>query len=403
MEEKILKLDEVIVDNDLNPRQGALDQEVVIDYSAHVDELPAMTAFDIQGFYYLVGGFHRYAAHQAAMRTDGKFIILQGSRIEAKEWADLDNLKHGLRLTRVERREVIRRQLRRHPDWSDSRLAGACSTTDKTVRTIREEMEGTSEIPRLDVLTGADGIARPRTVTRQVVEPEPDDRQVTLESAVPVAPGLLTPVEVLEEWGSRGAGEQGRESATPLTDAIMALPEEEKDLAINDDVVYGAMEQEQVEAGLAEDDDAREDGPDPDAELEIEAEAAEQEEADDDGKEPEKTVPGEPEILVRSVEATAHVAPLPDPQPRPAAAPLPPPMAREAAYHISITARAAESELMGPALVTIMQGLESRQWLPAAVAERVIEAIRARVEPAAVVEPVVVSDGAVEWLEVSSQ
>lgn len=389
MEEKVLKLDEVIVDNDLNPRQGALDQDAVLDYSAHIDDLPPMHCYDILGFYYLTRGFHRYAAHRLAMRDDARFVVHQGSREEAKEDADLDNLKHGLRLTRGERREVIRRQLRRHPDWSDSRLAGACGTTDKTVRAIREEMEATSEIPKLDVLTGADGIARPRMMTRQVIEPEPDGRQVTLESAVPVAPALLTPVEILEE-------RQGRESTTPLTDAIMDLPEEEKDLAINDDVVYGAMEQEQIEAGLAED---GEDGSDPDGDLEIEAEAAEQEEADDDGKEPEETIPGEPEIPMWPVEAAALMAPppLPDPQPRPAAPLPPPPVAREAAYHISITARSEASELMGPALVTIMQGLEPRQWLPATIAERVIEAIRARVEA------VVMSDGAVEWLEVSSQ
>jgi hypothetical protein len=306
MDERILKLDEVIVDNDLNPRQGALDQEVVIDYAAHVDSLPPMHCFDIQGFYYLTGGFHRYAAHQAALRTEGKFIIHQGDRVEAKEWADLDNLKHGLRLSRSERREVIRRQLKRHPDWSDARLASACSTTDKTVRVIREEMEADLVIPRLDVLTGADGIARPRTISRPAPEPASDDRQAAFENAVSVAPVLLKSVEELEAEAQL----VHPDSSTPLLDHVKEdFDEETSEILMDTPEVYAAIGQEMIEAGLAEDDDT-------------------QEATDDDSTATTQTLPGEPEIPMRPVEP----APRPEPVEGPAAVPPPQPAPQPPPY-----------------------------------------------------------------------
>lgn len=174
-ETRLLNLDSVTVDNGLNPRVGALDQEAVLDYAAHVDDLPPMVVFKVPGEdgYLLAAGFHRIAAHRLAGRYKARFFVREGSRAEAAEFADLDNLRHGLQLSRAERREVIKRQLKRHPDWSDVRLASACFTTDKTVRSVREALEQTSEIPRHDVLVGADGIGRPRTVSRPTPPPEP--------------------------------------------------------------------------------------------------------------------------------------------------------------------------------------------------------------------------------------
>ena len=106
--EVTLRLDDVTVDNALNPRVGALDQEAVLEYSQHCDQLPPMQVFEVAGEgYLLVAGFHRYAAHRLAGRDEAPFIVHQGDREAAAEFADLDNLKHGLRLTRAEKRAVI--------------------------------------------------------------------------------------------------------------------------------------------------------------------------------------------------------------------------------------------------------------------------------------------------------
>jgi hypothetical protein len=196
LDTKILRLDEIIVDNSLNPRVGALDQETVLDYSAHVDDLPSMTVFDGRNWpenpgLYLVGGFHRFAAHQLAGRDVAKFIVRQGSREAAEEAADLDNLTHGLHLTRAEKREVVKRYLRRHPNRSNVWVGKECRVNDKTVATIRLELEERSEIPRLDRLVDRDGIERPRNIERPQ-KPDADEEARKLTQPLPLPP---TPLE----------------------------------------------------------------------------------------------------------------------------------------------------------------------------------------------------------------
>lgn len=363
MNEQILELDQVIVDNDLNPRQGALDQDVVLDYSAHVDDLPPMAAYDVQGFYFLVGGFHRYAAHRLAQRSTGRFLVHQGSREEAKEFADLDNLRHGLRLSRSERREVIRRQLKRHPEWSDNRLASACYTTDKTVRVIREELEATSEIPKLDILTGADGIARPRAIARQAVESVANDRQTTFESSVPavmeaqlpaIPPALLRPVEELEIISEpTDAPAPWEMTAGEAAAGLVRLEADLKAVLVPED-----------------DDDAHEDLPDETGE----------EQGDNE------TTTGKPVDL-----EPAQAPPPPPPAPAPLAPPPPPPppTVSEAPWQITLTVRGE-----APPLLMAMRGGAMERYLPEAVARRVIAAVEAVIEPVAVETPG-------EWLEVN--
>lgn len=108
------------------------------------------------------------------------FIIHQGDRARAAEFADLDNLKHGLRLTRTEKRAVIGRYLRRHPERSDVWVAKDCYTTDKTVRSVREELEAAGEIEVLHKLTGMDGVERPRSIEQPKRSAEVDSSQQPL-------------------------------------------------------------------------------------------------------------------------------------------------------------------------------------------------------------------------------
>lgn len=181
MQEKMLDLDDIIVDNSLNPREGALDQEKVVEYSQHISELPLMHAYYIDGGpAHLTRGFHRFAAHQLAGWNKAKFIIHDGSRLQAEEHADLDNLTHGINLTRAEKRAVIARHVKRHPERADAWLARETYTTDKTVRSVREELEAAGEIEVLHKLTGMDGIERPRSIEQPKRSAEVDSSQQAL-------------------------------------------------------------------------------------------------------------------------------------------------------------------------------------------------------------------------------
>lgn len=182
-----LALDEVKVYPFLNPRQGALDQALIMEYAENLDDIrDPMHAFYLDGELVLTGGFHRYAAHELAGRLKGEFFIAgrSASRDDAQEDADLDNLRHGLNYSRAEKREVMKRHVKRHPEYSDVRLAKQLRATDKTIRSIREELEAASEIPILDTLIGVDGIPRPRSIER----PPRQDPQAEAEE-------LMTPLE----------------------------------------------------------------------------------------------------------------------------------------------------------------------------------------------------------------
>jgi hypothetical protein len=65
-------------------------------------------------------------------------------------------------LNREQLRNLIAEQLKDTPEWANNRIAGVVGVDDKTVAAVRTSLEATSEIPKLDALTGADGKARPR-------------------------------------------------------------------------------------------------------------------------------------------------------------------------------------------------------------------------------------------------
>jgi hypothetical protein len=64
-------------------------------------------------------------------------------------------------LTREQVRDLIGDQIRDTPEWSNNRVAQLLAVDDKTVASVRDGLESTSEIPKLDKLVGADGKARP--------------------------------------------------------------------------------------------------------------------------------------------------------------------------------------------------------------------------------------------------
>ncbi len=63
------------------------------------------------------------------------------------------------------RRELIRQQLKETLEKSDAQLAKGLGVSDKTVAKQRQDMESTSEIPKLGTRVGADGKERRRPVS----------------------------------------------------------------------------------------------------------------------------------------------------------------------------------------------------------------------------------------------
>jgi hypothetical protein len=318
-----LPLELVKVDNSLNPREGALDQALVLRYAEILDQLPAMTAFYLDGELVLVGGFHRYAAHELAQQATGRFIIAgKGDRDEAQERADFDNLRHGQRMTRKEERAAYSRHVRRHPAHSDVWLARELGTTDKTIRSVREELEDASEITRLDRLVGSDGIWRPRSIERPPRQ-GPDEEARKLTIPFELGAGQVLPPTPLAETATPGSQAWQQFAATPPLAPVV-----EADGGQADSEPADASEDDAMPEWLAE-------TPEEAESKKAEAEAVAELEAE----------------MVAAPPAPAPKPVAPPPPPAPALPPPPPPVVGRALLRVSLSVYPN-----GNALIDAMEG-----------------------------------------------
>lgn len=192
-----MRLDQVTIDNTINIRDE-LDEDTVRRYMEIFDQLPAVTVFRLpDGTCLLAGGFHRAEAARRLGREEIRAEVQEGTRQEAEDFAALDNLTHGKPYSRTERRKMIESWLRRHTDWSNNRIAQALSVSDQTVRVVRDELEATSQIAKLDALVGADGKAHPRKMPERPAE---STSQIGKLADAPEAEG--------NHSGTGGGGEQ---------------------------------------------------------------------------------------------------------------------------------------------------------------------------------------------------
>lgn len=157
------------ISNKISPREQPLDQDAIKDYGKHLDDkgFPRMVLFEVPGYgYILVAGQHRIESHILTGRFEASFDVYRGTLEEAQIYADEDNLKHGVRLRNADKRRLIVHYLKRHSDRSNVWVAKDCDSTDKTVLSVREELEEASEIPKHEFLVDINGIRRPRSVDR---------------------------------------------------------------------------------------------------------------------------------------------------------------------------------------------------------------------------------------------
>jgi N6-adenosine-specific RNA methylase IME4/ParB-like chromosome segregation protein Spo0J len=70
---------------------------------------------------------------------------------------------HRRHLSRDQVRDIVGRRLRRSPEKSNRQIAAELGVDDKTVGTVRRNLESTAEIPQLEKTLGTDGKSRPTT------------------------------------------------------------------------------------------------------------------------------------------------------------------------------------------------------------------------------------------------
>jgi hypothetical protein len=142
-EKKILDLKSIRTDGGTQVRKK-LDASRSADYAQDMlngDVFPPMlVVFDGSDFW-LSCGFHRYHALLKNKKEEAEVIVRKGTVRDAILWAMEDNLKHGLRLTNEEKRDLVNKNLD-DDKWSqesDRIIAKRCGVSHMTVGRMRLE------------------------------------------------------------------------------------------------------------------------------------------------------------------------------------------------------------------------------------------------------------------------
>ena len=97
----MISLDDVVLRDDLDPRLGERDDDLIAQYADIFDALPPI---EINQGNELIDGWHRVRAAERAKRTEIAYVVVEtdgDDDLSDKMWAA--NLKHGVQYTRIQR------------------------------------------------------------------------------------------------------------------------------------------------------------------------------------------------------------------------------------------------------------------------------------------------------------
>lgn len=167
-----LKIDSITIDRAILARDQ-VDSETVERYASYFDTLPPIVVFNTPDGYLLADGLHRTSAAKLLGLTEIECEIHLGDRNAAWEFALYANLRHGKPSSRKERTIITEGLLHLHTERSDNWIGEDVGINHETVRAIREQLESTCGIRKLDSFLGKNGKWYPREQgTLKPKEPE---------------------------------------------------------------------------------------------------------------------------------------------------------------------------------------------------------------------------------------
>lgn len=156
---KRLPLDEISIDEGLQPRQEPLDPEWIAHLTlSDLDDWPPLDGVEREGRFVVLDGRHRLAAAQELELSEIACRYREVSDDEdLRGIAFTLNRQHGKPLTLKDRRAEAERKLKRDPRVSDREIGKHCGLDNKTVAAVRAKLELTEEIPQSATRIGQDG------------------------------------------------------------------------------------------------------------------------------------------------------------------------------------------------------------------------------------------------------
>lgn len=196
--------DTIYSDPALTPRRGGVDWDTVRRYADVFRDLPAIT---VQAeTFRLIDGRHRWTA---SYETAANTVLIPITEVVCSDDEAIDlsvraNVAHGLPFAQADRLYWAKDFLKRHPDWSDSRIAEWTGASERYIWGERAKLVR-SGLEQPKTRTGRDGKTRDMTnaktpprnqpphraevVTTFEPDPEPEMGDEYAESESPLRPG----------------------------------------------------------------------------------------------------------------------------------------------------------------------------------------------------------------------
>ena len=139
---KVVRLDQIRLDGGTQMREH-LDQNVVKEYAEKMREgevfPPLITMFD-GSTHWLVDGFHRYLAYQAAGKQGANCEVHTGTQEDAIFMATSVNGTHGLQRSNATKKKCVEVALAssKTAGWSNIKIAKHCAVSETFVAAIRD-------------------------------------------------------------------------------------------------------------------------------------------------------------------------------------------------------------------------------------------------------------------------
>ncbi|MBE4741322.1 ParB N-terminal domain-containing protein [Streptomyces caniscabiei] len=176
-----------------SPRLRGIDEEHALALAESDSSLPPIMVH--RPTMRIIDGMHRVQAARIKGCDTVPAIFFDGSDAEAYVLSVKINTRHGLPLSRADRRAAVARVSALYPQWSDRAIAEMVGVSPKTVGTIRSM--GAGDVPSNGRRVGRDGRVRPlnsalgRERIRMAIASDPGASLRQLAEAAGVSPNTV--------------------------------------------------------------------------------------------------------------------------------------------------------------------------------------------------------------------
>ena len=195
-------------------------------------KFPSIIVYSDGENYYLADGFHRVLAAEKLEWREIDAEVRVGGRQDAIWYALTANKIHGLRMSRADVRQAIKRALQEFLDRSNREIARQIGCGDQLVGEVRAELESNCVIHAVEKTVGADGKLRPaKRKARPAPEGIPAESPTDVSSASADTPAVVIPLEptpsaaaASEQPVEQEAKPVGMEIATQALELLRTIP-----------------------------------------------------------------------------------------------------------------------------------------------------------------------------------